>query len=251
MNKNLNIFIACHKDCKLPKESCYVPLHVGAKGKKDLGFVKDSTGNNISLKNSNYCELTGIYWIWKNVKSKYVGLVHYRRYFFNKSIYHTIDKVIKQEEVLKLLKKYDVIVPNKTKLIGMTTYEQFNKYHHIEDYNTCRKVISEKYPEYVESFDRVSNRKYFYAFNMCIINKKLFDEYSKWLFDILFEVEKRVDISNYTSYEQRLFGFLSERLFNVWLDRKNLKLKELYVYNTDEKYYKQRIINIIKNIIVH
>ena len=86
---------------------------------------------------------------------------------------------------------------------------------------------------------------------MCIMNKKNFDNYCKWLFDILFEVEKRVDMSNYTDYEKRLFGFLSERLLNVWLEENNLKLKELDVYNVEDSYFKQRLISIIKNIIVH
>ena len=251
MNKDLNIFIACHKKCELPKQEGYIPLHVGAEGKKDLGFIKDSSGENISLKNPNFCELTGLYWMWKNSKSKYIGLVHYRRYFFKKSTYHTIDKILTKNEALDILNKYDVIVPKKIKLVGMNTRNQFAKFHHIKDYDMCRKVIEEKYPKYLDSFDKVSNRNYFYAFNMCIMNKKQFDKYCEWLFDILFEVEKRVDISNYTPYEKRLFGFLSERLFNVWLEENKLKLKELAVYNVDDNYYKQRAINVIKDIIVH
>ena len=251
MNKDLNIFIACHKKCELPNQDGYIPLHVGAEGKKDLGFIKDSSGENISLKNPNFCELTGLYWMWKNSKSKYIGLVHYRRYFFKKSKYHTMDKILTKNEALEILNKYDVIVPKKIKLVGMNTRNQFAKFHHIEDYDMCRKVIEEKYPKYLNSFDKVSNRKYFYAFNMCIMNKKQFDNYAKWLFDILFEVEKRVDISNYSPYEQRLFGFLSERLFNVWLEENNLKLKELTVYNIDDNYYKQKVISVVKDIIVH
>lgn len=251
MNKDLNIFIACHKKCELPKQEGYIPLHVGAEGKKDLGFIKDSSGENISLKNPNFCELTGLYWMWKNSKSKYIGLVHYRRYFFKKSTYHTIDKILTKNEALDILNKYDVIVPKKIKLVGMNTRNQFAKFHHIKDYDVCRDIIEEKYPKYLDSFDKVSNRNYFYAFNMCIMNKKQFDKYCEWLFDILFEVEKRVDISNYTPYEKRLFGFLSERLFNVWLEENKLKLKELAVYNVDDNYYKQRAINVIKDIIVH
>lgn len=251
MNKDLNIFIACHKQCKLPNNKNYIPLHVGAEGKKDLGFTKDSTGENISLKNPNYCELTGLYWMWKNSKSKYIGLVHYRRYFFRKSKEHSIDKIISKDEVLNILNEYDVIVPKKTKLIGLSTRSQFAKYHNVKDYDICRDIIEEKYPKYLDSFDKVSNRNYFYAFNMCIMNKKQFDNYCKWLFDILFEVEKRVDMSNYTDYEKRLFGFLSERLFNVWLEENKLKLKELAVYNVDDSYIKQILISVVKDIIVH
>ena len=227
MNKDLNIFIAVHKKCSLPTEKGYIPLQVGAEGKDSLGFEKDSTGDNISLKNPNYCELTGLYWMWKNTKSKFIGLVHYRRYFFKKGTHHLINNVLSKKDAIDLLKEYDVLIPKKTRIIGNTVRGQFEKYHNIKDYDICRTVIEEKYPEYIDSFDKVSNRKYFYAFNMCIMGKKNFDEYCKWLFNILFEVEKGVDISNYSQYEKRLFGFLSERLFNVWLEEKKFKIKRI------------------------
>lgn len=251
MNKDLNIFIATHKSCTLPEQEGYIPLHVGAKGKDDLSYTKDCTGDNISDKNSNYCELTGLYWMWKNTKSKYIGLSHYRRYFFKKSSSHKLEDILTKEDAIDILNKYDVIVPKRTKIIGNTTIKQYAKYHNIKDYEVCRDVIEEKYPKYIDSFDNVSNRKYFYAFNMFIMKKKDFDEYCKWLFDILFEVEKRVDMTNYTPYEKRLFGFLSERLFNVWLLENKKSLKELSVYNIEDKYLKQKAINIVKDIIVH
>lgn len=67
------------------------------------------------------------------------------------------------------------------------------------------------------------NRRKLHILNMFVMKKSLFDEYCTWLFDILFELEKRTDLSGYDSYEARLFGFMSERLFNVWLERQNLK----------------------------
>ncbi len=251
MKKDLNIFIACHKECNLPKDEGYVSLHVGAEGKKDLGFIKDSTGDNISLKNPNFCELTGIYWMWKNTKSKYIGLSHYRRYFFKKGNYHTLDKVLKKDDAIEILKTYDVIVPKKVKIFGKNIRKQYEICHHIDDFDTCRNIISEIYPEYLDAFDKISKRNFFYPYNMFVMSKDNFDKYCEWLFNILFEVEKRVDITNYSNYDKRIFGFLSERLFNVWLEKNNFKLKELSVYNTDDSYFKQRITNIIKNIIVH
>ena len=61
----------------------YMPLQVGkALSDVDLGVQGDDEGDNISTKNPNYCELTGLYWAWKNLKdADYIGLAHYRRYF--------------------------------------------------------------------------------------------------------------------------------------------------------------------------
>ncbi len=86
--KEVKIIIATHKKYKMPTDNMYLPLHVGAEGKKDkdgielnLGYIKDNTGENISELNSSFCELTGLYWAWKNLNSDYIGLAHYRRHF--------------------------------------------------------------------------------------------------------------------------------------------------------------------------
>jgi hypothetical protein len=67
MIKDVEILVAAHKDYWMPSDDVYLPIHVGAEGKPALKFVGDNTGDNISIKNSNYCELTGIYWYWKNM----------------------------------------------------------------------------------------------------------------------------------------------------------------------------------------
>ena len=73
---SINIIIATHKKYQMPADSMYIPLHVGAEGKKDetgkelnLGYVKDNTGDNISKMNPSFCELTGLYWDWKNLNA--------------------------------------------------------------------------------------------------------------------------------------------------------------------------------------
>ena len=75
------IYIAAHKKFNVPQLDNYAVLQVGAQGKENLGYLQDNTGDNISYKNPNFCELTGLYWIWKNCDDEYKGLVHYRRYF--------------------------------------------------------------------------------------------------------------------------------------------------------------------------
>lgn len=80
--EDIKIIIASHKKYKNSCEEMYIPIQVGAEGKEKIeGYIQDNTGENISSKNPYFCELTGLYWAWKNLDADYVGLVHYRRYF--------------------------------------------------------------------------------------------------------------------------------------------------------------------------
>ena len=104
--KTVKIIVAAHKVFRMPQDEMYIPLHVGAQGKSgpngeplDLGYVKDNTGDNISLKNPGYCELTGLYWAWKNLSSDYIGLAHYRRHFSLHKTKDPFDGVLKYNEI--------------------------------------------------------------------------------------------------------------------------------------------------------
>ena len=81
---SVKIIIATHKKYRMPDDEMYVPVQVGAEGKDDLGYTRDNTGDNISSLNPQFCELTGLYWAWKNLDADYVGLAHYRRHFRGK-----------------------------------------------------------------------------------------------------------------------------------------------------------------------
>ncbi len=238
--KNVKVYIATHKKANLPELKEYVPIQVGAEGKEKLGYITDNTGENISNKNSNFCELTATYWIMKNDNSDIVGLTHYRRYFFNNIFSNSFKNIIHKEKIIKILNNYDIIVPKKYKL-GVTVEKQYSQIHNIEDLMKCGEIIKNKNPEYSEAFDKVLKKRKIYTYNMFISRKKIFDDYYKWLFDILFEAEKIIDISNYDNYNKRVYGFLSERLFNVWIEKNkdNLKIKEMPVYNSEEKIIKQ------------
>ena len=78
------------------------------------------------------------------------------------------------------------------------------------------------------------------------MKKTLFDEYCSWLFSILFELEKRINISSYNLYEARVFGFISERLFNVWLEKQQLKVKEVPVINLEKVNWVRKIYKFLK-----
>lgn len=247
---NVEIYIATHKKTSLPNNQEYIPIQVGAINKEDLGYLKDSTYDNISIKNPNYCELTALYWMWKNSQADIIGLVHYRRYFFKNMYSKKIEKVISKRDIETYLKQYDIIIPKEDYIYKCDVEHQYGIKHNVEDYKKCREIIEEQEKDYLDAFDKVSKRKYFYPYNMFIMKKEKFDEYAKWVFDILFELEKRIDISDYSQYNQRIFGFLSERLFNVWLEKNNdLKIKKMYVNNIEENPVVYNLKNKIKSLV--
>lgn len=227
------IYIATHKSFPVPAVQGYVPLQVGAEGKDDLGYLKDNTGENISKKNPNYCELTGVYWIWKNSNDKIKGLVHYRRYF---NCSFNMKNIITEKDVRKILEKYDVILPFEMKLENTVLENYTAECGFQKDVDLVRDIIKEKYPDYLETYDELWKDHKLRLFNMIISNGKIFDDYTQWLFDILFELEKRTDISNYNDYQKRIYGFMSERLLNVYFRKNKLKIFECGVVPTEDRW---------------
>lgn len=215
------IYIAAHKNFKnITDDAIYIPLHVGCEGKQPLGFTGDNTGEHISEKNPNYCELTGMYWMWKNVSCDIIGLCHYRRYFLHD------EKFLNKEYVEHIMKTHEMILPYSSRTKEGTVYLQYGIRHEIRDLLLCKKVIEDLCPEYTDAFSWVMNANLISYANMMIAKKPAFDAYCAWLFPILFELEKRVDISQYSEYQQRVFGFLSERLIRVWVLKQNYGIKE-------------------------
>ncbi len=227
---DIKIIIATHKTYQMPKDSMYLPLHVGAEGKADLGYLKDNSGDNISEKNANYCELTGLYWAWKNLEADYIGLAHYRRHFCLKSSKgDKWQKILTKEQLEPLLQKHDIILPNPRNYFIETNYDQYVHAHHAEDLDTTREILQERYPDYLPIYDDYMKRTIGHRFNMFIMKKEIFDAYCSWLFEILFELEKRLDISDYSKNDARVFGFVSERLIDVWIENNKLSYLEMPV----------------------
>ena len=208
----------------MPEDQMYFPVQVGAEGKTKIEeYTQDNTGNNISLKNPYFCELTGLYWAWKNLEAENIGLVHYRRYFTNKKKIPKEENekfkiVLTQNETEELLKKTDIILPKKRKYYIETLYSHYEHTHYASQLDITREIIAEKYPDYLKSYDEVVKHTYGYMFNMMIMQKRYLNDYCEWLFDILFELEKRIDPQELSAFQGRFYGRVSEIIFNVWLD---------------------------------
>lgn len=236
MNKKIKVVIATHKKYDMPSDKMYLPLQVGAEGKNDLGYEKDNTKDNISLKNPYFCELTGLYWAWKNLKEDYIGLAHYRRHFASKKINKKdlFNSVLTKEEASKLLNNTDIIVPKKRNYYIENLYSHYEHTMYIEPLDITGQILQERYPEYMIEFDKLKTRRSAHMFNMFIMKKDKLGEYCTWLFDILFELEKRVDNSKYDSFHARFYGRVSELLLDVWLNTKGYSYKEVKVISMEK-----------------
>jgi len=235
----VKILICAHKEVELPKHDYFLPVQAGAESHEPIsGFVPDNTGDNISIKNKSYCELTCHYWAWKNLKNvDVIGLNHYRRYFdFHLALSQIapdrrfadvksfLDTPYQFPDLESLFSKYDIILPN-TRNYSYSMATQYAVYHIVDDWRILKDIIRELSPEYIPTFEKtMEQRNYSSNYNMFITRWNLFDEYSEWLFKVLFEVEKRCKISSY-DVQARIFGYMSERLINVFCEYHHLRIK--------------------------
>ena len=211
---NVKLIIAVHKECYLPEGEIYLPLHVGAACNECvLPYTRDDSGDNISKLNPLFCELTGLYWAWKNLDYDWLGLVHYRRFFSSK---HK-KSILQREELLPLLEKYRVILPRKRHYYIETIFSHHDHTFDGTQFEKTRQIILIKYPDYIEDFDLFMKQRSAWLFNMMIMPNDLLNNYCFWLFDILFELKEHVDISKMTAFEKRYIGRVSEYLLNVWI----------------------------------
>ena len=254
------IYVITHKKTKMPEIAGYKPLLVGAFRNENTEYLRDDIGENISQKNENYCELTGLYWIWKNTDDDYKGLVHYRRFFGKTRWSNSKKDIYSIEDLNKILQDNDMIVTY-NEHIRFSLKEKLIRYHCSEQiYDILQNSVAAVYPEYTDCFDSVMNGNTMVICNMMYCKKDLFNSYCEWLFNILDKVESEIT-NNKITYQPRLYGYLSERLLNVWITKNNLKCKRLPVINTEMNFYKRvkcilttyisEIIFRCRNLIVH
>lgn len=234
-----HMYIVSHKDFDAPSLPDYTPILAGAAANKATIAVRDDTGDNISTLNPEFCELTAQYWVWKNadLSDGNVGFVHYRRYFYTDR--HK-KRIVPADWFSKDLEQYDIVLPEPwvlTKTIGA----QFAQFHNIDDLKTVRAIVDERTPDFIPTFDALMHRHDLSCYNMFVMSSDRFDAYMAWLFGILDEARARIDVSGYDSYNKRLFGFLAERLLNVWVDAQQLRVKRYPVYMPEESAWKANL----------
>lgn len=264
------IFVCCHKEFPVLNSKNIIPIQGGRKiSSIRLNMIGDDTGKNISEKNRSWCELTVLYWMRYNVTADAYGLFHYRRflnlswrhkrYFDPKDITELSKLSLTEKHINYLLSKYDIITsptwdvhPCDLPLDTMSNYEFYCREHHKKDIDVLVDVIKEKYSEYFfPTIDVLTSKKCFFG-NIFIMKKKYFIECMDWIFSVLKDVENVININDYSTYQTRVFGFLAERLMNVYvkysLKKYGIQVKEFPVVYPKFIGYDFTEEKIIRNI---
>lgn len=211
---NIKIVVAAHKPYWIPSDPMYVPVQVGAAGKESIpGFQRDDEGDNVSEKNPRYCELTALYWAWKNLDADYIGLAHYRRHFAGSGE----RGVLTSREARNLVARASVVLPKKRHYVVETVG---NHYAHTFDgahLGVVRKSLRQLSPEVLPAFEDHLNCRSAHIWNMFIMRRDVLDLWCSWLFPALEDIESSIDFSSMTPFEARVVGRLSERMLDPWL----------------------------------
>jgi len=242
--KNIKILVCYYQSWELPKDDIFFPIQAG---KASTNFVldmqDDASGDNISIKNMVFGEFTAWYWAWKNIKDyfpniEYIGLSHYRRYFCMDKMYIGVEKNLNyiplmqnyEHYFIKDLEKNDIILVKPEKL-NCNLRTQYSNWHNINDYLCIKEIIHEVYPEYDESFFYIFEKNNKISLYCLFVTKyNIFNNYFNWLFPLLFELERRIDVTTYPDYQKRVIAFLAERLLNVYVFHNKLKVKYRPIY---------------------
>lgn len=250
-------------DSEIIDNPLYIPVRCGAVfDKNESEFLGDDTGDNISEKRMSYCELTVIYWMWKNVEADYYGLSHYRRYlsFADKKISGAWQEqgfldsmteanqkkagLLDEEKIRECIESHDMIIPvefpvNVVFTPHGTGYR--NTYDYVtrawedlfirkEDIDNMMEIIDEYFPEYSASAKKFMSGSTFRGFNIFILKKELFHSLCEFEFGVLEKIDPMIDYTDASDSRKRAPGYLGEVLYSIWcyhhMRKKNLKVSE-------------------------
>ncbi len=178
--------------------------------------IYDNDGDNISEKNTQFCELTAMYWIWKHAKESIVGLEHYRRFFL---VGEELGNVMSTNDI-------DVILP--TPLCVLPSLKgNYLLRHEPQPFEDMMEVLQKLYPDDFDTSVSFFDQKLYSPCNMLIARKEVFDRLCGWMFPILFEVAARNKTFD-DRYQNRYPGFLSERLISLFFELHRDEYKVVY-----------------------
>jgi len=244
------VFVVTHLNPGMKLPSGYEYIGVGNQNTK-LSLT-DRPGDSISEVNPYFSELTAMYWIWKNYKcspEEIVGLVHYRRFLVSGILSMLTKEPIPFPDIETALSRSEIITPEPVRLMP-SIYDNYLSGHNVDDLDMALSIAERNdcvpsgyYSELLKSRNRGS------ICNVLMCRKRLFDEYCEWLFGILIPAFELIKTEGRTGYQKRVFGFISERLFNVWLIKNTIKQSHFPMIRTDFSFlknYNHRRLNMRK-----
>lgn len=246
---NIKMIVAVHEAADVPSDDFYLPVHVGhALKPAELGFQRDDEGENISHLNRIYCELTALYWAWKNLDADVVGLSHYRRFFAGKGVPPRGSKgILDSSGAAELMANHDVVIGTPRNYRIETIESHYRNGHHGPDLDLLRSGIVDITPAYLPAFDQVMRGRKLSLYNMALMHRDAFDSYCEWLFSLL-TFTNDLEVAHRPAYQQRVAGYLGERLLNVWVNHHAVDLAVAHqkIVNTEGEARLQKGIGLIQ-----
>lgn len=227
------IYIVTHKPVEIPRLEGYQPIQVGSAAEAFPGCVRDDTGDNIADKNASFCELTALYWAWRNTGDDYKGLVHYRRYFGRRPLSSDRRDILSFDELKAVLNGCDIVLAKPATYHVSVRDQLLMDCCTPETLDRLDAAMAALHPESLPAYNAVFAGNRVSQYNMLFCRGGLYDEYCAWLFPVLFRLEGEIDLTGVGDYQRRLYGFLSERLLNVWALHRRLKVKYAPVVSTE------------------
>ena len=241
----LKIFIMAHKDfnnCRYnPVYHIVVDDKSQLKKKYNLNIIYTNEGKLLNMTRA-YGEMSKLYFIYqlyknKKMSSKYVGLNHYRRYFIFGDNIPYLDYIFEN---------HDVIL-NKPYRLKRSIMREYCISHICKNFVEVLNIIKDIKPKYFKTALKTANKKKIHYCNLFIMKKEDFFHYCEFVFDILFEFDRR---NNFTSdrnvfeytknffnnteqyyFQSRLQGFLSERISNIFFNQYFKRIKTFSLEN--------------------
>ena len=226
-------YVVTHRQYPIDEDDVYTKLCVGSY--REDGVLSDQVGNSISEYNAKINECTGLYWIWKNTSFKYVGLSHYRRFFYrDMNDSDTIERLDKKriKEIL-IDNGYDIIMSIKLSLnwsVYRNMQQMVGEKFCEEGCRVFREMIRDKQPDYLSAFEAMLSSNRMYACNMFVTRREILDKYCKWLFSFLLDAADKLDVSDGIWGQKRTAGYFAELMWTVWLAKQNYKVFELPIF---------------------
>ena len=244
--ESTKLLIAAHKPAWMPEDSVYLPVQVNAGAASPIpGYQPDNEGENISSLNPRYCELTALYWGWKNLDCEYMGLVHYRRYLAG----HGERGTASSEDIANLLAKAPVVLPKPRNYLVVDVKTHYSKTFDGRHLDIARSVLREREPGYLDAFDAHMKERKAHICNMLIMRRDYLDSYLSWLFPILQEIESQIDFRNMTPFEARVIGRVSERLLDPWLMENGISYVECPTVDIDGTNWPKKVVGVARALL--